>query len=117
MPPRKKAKGNTGTTSTPAADEDSMVIDTPQAEEPQKSTYDILKDPWTDEQETSLFKGIIKWKPAGEFESNLKMDTSPIVDRHTQALPYGCLVRAPSESWLRSNRRETHSDTRNMGET
>jgi MRG-binding protein len=66
MPPRKKAKGITQAVSTPAVDEDSMVTDTPQVEEPQKPAYDILKDPWTDEQETSLFKGIIKWKPAGK---------------------------------------------------
>jgi MRG-binding protein len=67
MPPRKKAKGGNQAASTPAADEDAMIIDTPQVEEPVKPSYDILKDPWTDEQETSLFKGIIKWKPAGEF--------------------------------------------------
>jgi hypothetical protein len=69
MPPKKKAK-TAAAVSTPTADEDAMVIDTPQpqkAEEPQKPAYDILKDPWTDEQETSLFKGIIKWKPAGEL--------------------------------------------------
>jgi hypothetical protein len=64
MPPRKKAKGSIQEISTPGADEDVMAIDTPVAE-PLKPTYDILKDPWTDEQETSLFKGIIKWKPAG----------------------------------------------------
>jgi MRG-binding protein len=68
MPPKKKAKGVAAAASTPAADEDAMKIDTPgpQAAESQKEAYDILKDPWTDEQETSLFKGIIKWKPAGE---------------------------------------------------
>lgn len=74
MPPKKKAKATaTAAASTPAADEDAMVIDTPQtqAETPQKPAYDILKDPWTDEQETSLFKGIIKWKPAGESVVNL----------------------------------------------
>jgi MRG-binding protein len=65
MPPRKKAKGGNQAASTPAADEDAMIIDTPKVEEPVKPSYDILKDPWTDEQETSLFKGIIKWKPAG----------------------------------------------------
>lgn len=65
MPPRKKAKA---APSTPIADEDSMVIDSPtpkaHAKEPE---YDILKDPWTDEQETSLFKGLMKWKPNGEI--------------------------------------------------
>ena len=69
MPPKKKAKA-AAAASTPTADGDAMAIDTPQpqkAEEPQKPAYDILKDPWTDEQETSLFKGIIKWKPAGEL--------------------------------------------------
>jgi hypothetical protein len=70
MPPKKKGKAATAAASTPTADEDAMAIDTPpqpQAEDPPKPAYDILKDPWTDEQETSLFKGIIKWKPAGEF--------------------------------------------------
>lgn len=72
MPPRKKkdAKGSARTPSTPVADEDAMVSDiSPQAEQAAQASpkpfYDILKDPWTDEQETSLFKGIIKWKPAG----------------------------------------------------
>ncbi|TAQ85566.1 hypothetical protein B7494_g6115 [Chlorociboria aeruginascens] len=63
MAPRKKGKGNARAASTPAVEEDPMDIDTP-VERP-KPTHDILKDPWTDEQETSLFKGIIKWKPAG----------------------------------------------------
>jgi hypothetical protein len=69
MPPKKKAKA-AAAASTPTADGEAMVIDTPQpqkAEEPRKPAYDILKDPWTDEQETSLFKGIIKWKPAGKL--------------------------------------------------
>jgi hypothetical protein len=72
MPPKKKAKGSVRAASTPAADEDAMAIDSPASEtaqlkEPPKPAYDILKDPWTDEQETSLFKGIIRWKPSGIF--------------------------------------------------
>ncbi len=59
MPPRKKAKGSTKAPSTPGAEQDTSVE--PQA----KPGYNLLQDPWTDEQETSLFKGIIKWKPAG----------------------------------------------------
>lgn len=68
MPPRKKNKGSVRAPSTPAADEDAMAVDTPQPDTAAKSkpVYDILKDPWTDEQETSLFKGIIRWKPAGK---------------------------------------------------
>lgn len=69
MPPRKKTKGSVRAPSTPAADEDAMAVDTPQADTTgakSKPAYDILKDPWTDEQETSLFKGIIRWKPAGK---------------------------------------------------
>lgn len=67
MPPRKRAKRGV---STPAGDEDAMDVDapTPDVEEsnaPSTPAYDILKDPWTDEQETALFKGIIKWKPNG----------------------------------------------------
>ena len=72
MPPRKKAKA--AAASSPVADEDAMAIDTPRVAEPvepAKPSYDILKDPWTDEQETSLFKGIIKWKPAGEHSHQL----------------------------------------------
>lgn len=67
MPPRKKAKP---APSTPIAYEDSMLIDSPtpkvtQSKEPPEPKYDILKDPWTDEQESSLFKGLMRWKPNG----------------------------------------------------
>ncbi|KFY15834.1 hypothetical protein V492_01727 [Pseudogymnoascus sp. VKM F-4246] len=67
MPPRKKTRGGGRIASTPGHDEgDSMAVDTPEEpESPQKPEYDPLQDPWTDEQETSLYKGIIRWKPAG----------------------------------------------------
>ncbi|TVY86860.1 Chromatin modification-related protein [Lachnellula willkommii] len=68
MAPKRKGKSTARAASTPVADEDAMVIDSPkpqQVEDPPKPSFDLLNDPWTDEQETSLFKGIIKWKPAG----------------------------------------------------
>ncbi|KAG0649338.1 Chromatin modification-related EAF7, partial [Hyphodiscus hymeniophilus] len=71
MPPRKKGKGAARAASTPAGDNDTMVIDSPVAEtpksieEPAKRGDALLDDPWTDEQETSLFKGLMTWKPNG----------------------------------------------------
>ena len=72
MAPKKRARASTRNASTPAQDEDAMVVDTPGivgtpdvAGLSKNEDYEILKDPWTDEQETSLFKGIIRWKPAG----------------------------------------------------
>lgn len=70
MPPRKKTRATAQKTSTPAQDEDSMIVDTPETETAiKKAEYDPLKDLWTDEQEISLFKGIIRWKPAGELDA------------------------------------------------
>jgi hypothetical protein len=76
MPPKKKGKVIARAASTPVADEDAMVIDSPVAEtpnavdEPVKRNDELLNDPWTDEQETSLFKGIMRWKPNGIYKSN-----------------------------------------------
>ncbi|KAB8290070.1 hypothetical protein EYC80_010396 [Monilinia laxa] len=92
MPPKKK-KGSTRAASTPVEDQDAMAIDTPQKIEPPKPAYNILKDPWTDEQETSLFKGIVKWKPAGMHKHFRMIALSehlrnhgydPRVDQHTR---------------------------------
>ncbi|KAF7907818.1 hypothetical protein BELL_0394g00050 [Botrytis elliptica] len=92
MPPKKK-KGSTRAASTPVEDQDAMAIDTPKKAEPLKPSYNILKDPWTDEQETSLFKGIVKWKPAGMHKHFRMIALSehlrnhgydPRVERHTR---------------------------------
>ncbi|KAI9374959.1 chromatin modification-related protein EAF7-domain-containing protein [Aspergillus egyptiacus] len=60
MPPKKKLKPNpqAETAQSPAnARGDGIAHRTP--------SYDLVTDPWTDEQETALLKGIIKWKPVG----------------------------------------------------
>ena len=67
MPPRKKAKR--AHSATPPGDPAAQSsADTPGssdgAEKPQPA-YDLIGDPWTDEQETALLKAIIKWKPVG----------------------------------------------------
>ncbi|RYP06005.1 hypothetical protein DL765_009653 [Monosporascus sp. GIB2] len=92
MPPKRKARSSlasasTPKTPTPLREEDSMDIDTPQAADtpraagtpatPGASTTaasnkhnyppdsEILGNLWTADQESSLFKAIIRWKPTG----------------------------------------------------
>lgn len=74
MPPRKKARGSHAQAATPSAAKDgnAMDIDTPQAQEAADEAAakaaEALKynDSWTDDQVASLFKGVIRWKPAGK---------------------------------------------------
>lgn len=78
MPPKKKARGASQTASTPntTKSEDAMDIDTPRSSTPSKRaqssippmpSIDIHNDMWTDDQLSSLFKGVIRWKPAGIY--------------------------------------------------
>ncbi|KAJ5135409.1 uncharacterized protein N7515_004687 [Penicillium bovifimosum] len=66
MPPKKKTKR----THSPTPPDDTAALssaNTPlsdSAENPD-TDYDLISDPWTDEQETALLKAIIKWKPVG----------------------------------------------------
>ena len=77
MPPKKKAKSTAASTPAPDVDENAMVIDTDAPSELPKP--DPLQDPWSDEQETSLFKGIIKWKPCGQSTDFLRLAFSQSV--------------------------------------
>lgn len=116
MPPRKKAKP---APSSPITDENSMAIDTP-APRPTKAKaavpppYDILKDPWTDEQESSLFKGLMKWKPNGQYSSKRLFATLLTIPRNAQTLPHDRIIRASTKPRLRSTSRATHTNPRNM---
>lgn len=59
MPPRKRAK------TSHASPTPSSQPKTP-ADEPADNTDEqLLNDPWTDEEEIGLFKGLIKYKPTG----------------------------------------------------
>lgn len=68
MPPRKKAK-----VSPSQPESQTTSANTPASNEGVKppAAYDPVADPWTDEQETALLKGVIKWKPVGWFGSFL----------------------------------------------
>ncbi|KAI0888677.1 CT20-domain-containing protein [Annulohypoxylon maeteangense] len=85
MPPKRKSKANSlaevstpKASSTPVRDEDAMDIDTPQAADTPRTAEtptaskpnlpppsEILNNLWTDDQEASLFKAVIRWKPSG----------------------------------------------------
>lgn len=67
MPPKKRARGQATAASTPARDDDAMDVDTPQAvmSSPVKEDMQGYNAMWTDDQVSSLFKGVIRWKPAG----------------------------------------------------
>ncbi|KAF2821190.1 CT20-domain-containing protein [Ophiobolus disseminans] len=60
MPPRKKAKASAA--STPLRDTQPK---TPQESGPSQSQDELMNDLWADEQETQLFKSMMKWKPTG----------------------------------------------------
>ena len=61
MPPRKRARVSQATSPTPTSQ---AKTPTP-AQSPSKEDEQLLNDPWTDEEEIGLFKGLIKCKPTG----------------------------------------------------
>lgn len=65
MPPKKKVRQPSRAASTPAGD--AVEEDTPTLMKEDLGTESVARDAWTDEQETSLFKSMIRWKPVGSF--------------------------------------------------
>lgn len=64
MPPRKKNKASAA--STPLGDtQPKSPQDADAAQAQRHKEEELLNDPWADEQETQLFKSMMKWKPTG----------------------------------------------------
>ncbi|KAK5175157.1 uncharacterized protein LTR77_000294 [Saxophila tyrrhenica] len=62
MPPRKKAKVSHAASPTPTSQ---PKTPTPAESSPNKAAEQLINDPWTDEEEIGLFKGLMRWKPTG----------------------------------------------------
>lgn len=76
MPPRRRNRGGRAAStaaSTPGTDEEASVKATPSSAAPSLTSSkksipykEPVNDEWTDEQDTSLFKGLVQWKPVGK---------------------------------------------------
>lgn len=72
MPPRKRARVSQAASPTPTS---LPKTPTPAGSPPGKIENQVIDDPWTDEEEIGLFKGLLKWKPTG-------MCTHPLDSTH-----------------------------------
>lgn len=65
MPPKKKGRQPSRAASTPAGDP--VLEETSNLMKEDLGLESVATEGWTDEQETSLFKSMIRWKPVGSF--------------------------------------------------
>lgn len=83
MPPKRKAPRPSRAASTPSGDAVEQEAEGSRTPSNLKTTKDALpSDRWTDEQETSLFKGMIRWKPVGSFlfmQQRLRWDSRDLI--------------------------------------
>ena len=95
MAPRKKAAQATAPVSQASPDE--LMPDRPADE---STSPEVALDPWTDEQEISLFKGIIKWKPVGRFSYGRGFPSCSQSYRNAQAFSNDSIIPIPPQPWL-----------------
>ncbi|KAI9865769.1 MAG: hypothetical protein M1824_000029 [Vezdaea acicularis] len=100
MPPKKKAKLPSRAGSTPSRDLQATALATPGEPEASSQAKPTpmkidLNDPWTDEQEISLFKSIIKYKPVGIHKHFRMLSISQQMKDDGQSTPQDKHTRIP----------------------
>lgn len=130
MPQKRKPRLPSRATSTPSGDITEHLaeqVQTPIKQDVARTA--IVSDLWTDEQETSLFKGMIRWKPVGSFRTDQSTSIfftarniqSSNIDahliRHAQAFSDGSNISAPPKSRLYLTTRRSYPNPVYLGET
>jgi len=107
MPPKKKARLSSHAASTPTETVAEPTEETPTPMEMDSTREEVVIDPWTDEQETSLFKSMVRWKPVGPFSYSFVQRaltrstvSLTISGRDAQTFSNDCDLRKPPEPWL-----------------
>ncbi|KAI9762061.1 MAG: hypothetical protein M4579_000697 [Chaenotheca gracillima] len=99
MPPKKKARLSPPSASTPQQDVAGVETATPTAPETPGNRdvvgSELTLDPWTDDQEITLFKGLIRWKPAGMHKNFRMIALSQFMREHGYASARSPHTRTP----------------------
>lgn len=122
MPPKKKARQPSRGVSTPSTDPTEPVAETLCPVKLQPIPDDPLQNLWTNEQETLLFRSMIRWKPVGpSFSACLskirRKDQWLIYKiRDAQALPNDRHIGDYEKSWLYLASRLPYPNTWHLGQ-
>ena len=89
MPPKRKSRLPTRAVSTPSVDASEQPASEPATPQKLETAHaGLLSDVWTDEQEASLLKSVIRWKPVGSSFSTYpylnKRNAWPLELAHVQ---------------------------------
>ncbi|KAF6220585.1 hypothetical protein HO133_003018 [Letharia lupina] len=95
MAPKKKIRQPSRAASTPVGDVVEQAEETPTTMKSDSGIGIIVTDAWTDEQETSLFKSMVRWKPVGMHKHFRMISISENLRNHGYSSPQNAHTRIP----------------------